>query len=244
MDMELWVLLRSPAASTFEAAGDFRQRPVFVGGNQARRSDPRSGGEIDLQPAATGRASENPFWMARQTHDGKGEAPSEPPLGIHPKVSVSWLLNSCRGSADLRVCPLGAPVSRIVPGSARRRPTCGRQFCTIPIPVSRGTGLRITSRTLTAVSSNDTRPSTRAPKHRRKLEAIFEDPARSNIARRDIDALLEASGAEINEGAGSRVRIVLNGIRAVFHRPHPHQETDRGAVRSMRRFLTEAGVTP
>ncbi|HBH51631.1 MAG TPA: hexulose-6-phosphate isomerase [Planctomycetaceae bacterium] len=83
-----------------------------------------------------------------------------------------------------------------------------------------------------------------APKHRRKMEAIFEDPVRSNIAWREIEALLHASGAEITQGAGSRVRIVLNGIRAVFHRPHPHQETDKGAVRSMRRFLTEAGVTP
>jgi hypothetical protein len=28
----------------------------------------------------------------------------------------------------------------------------------------------------------------------------------------------------------------------VFHRPHPKDETDRGAVASMRRFLTEAGI--
>ncbi|MFN6053710.1 MAG: type II toxin-antitoxin system HicA family toxin, partial [Planctomycetia bacterium] len=45
-------------------------------------------------------------------------------------------------------------------------------------------------------------------------------------------------------GQGSRVRIALNGLRAVFHRPHPHKETDRGAVKSMRRFLSEAGVQP
>ncbi|MFO0816387.1 MAG: type II toxin-antitoxin system HicA family toxin [Pirellulales bacterium] len=82
------------------------------------------------------------------------------------------------------------------------------------------------------------------PKHRRTLEAIFEDPVRPNIAWRDIEAMLEAAGAEITEGAGSRVRIALNGIRAVFHRPHPQKETDKGAVKSMRRFLTEAGVTP
>ncbi len=82
------------------------------------------------------------------------------------------------------------------------------------------------------------------PKHRRTLEAIFEDPVRSNTAWRDIEALLEAAGAEITEGSGSRVRIALNDVRAVFHRPHPQKETDKGAVRSMRRFLTEAGVTP
>ncbi len=39
------------------------------------------------------------------------------------------------------------------------------------------------------------------------------------------------------------MRIALNGVRAVFHRPHPQSETDKGAVVSMRRFLKEAGVT-
>ncbi|MGC1272267.1 MAG: type II toxin-antitoxin system HicA family toxin [Planctomycetaceae bacterium] len=82
------------------------------------------------------------------------------------------------------------------------------------------------------------------PRHQRTLAAVFEDPVRSNIAWRDIEALLKAAGAEISEGSGSRVRIALNGVRAVFHRPHPAKETDRGAIRSMRRFLAEAGVTP
>lgn len=82
------------------------------------------------------------------------------------------------------------------------------------------------------------------PKHRRTLQAVFENPARSNIAWRDIEVMLEAAGAEISKGAGSRVRIALNGVRAVFHRPHPQKETDKGAVKSMRRFLTEAGVMP
>jgi hypothetical protein len=81
-------------------------------------------------------------------------------------------------------------------------------------------------------------------KHRRTLASIFEDPVRANIAWRDIEAMLDAAGAEITEGEGSRVRIALNGVRAVFHRPHPEKETDKGAVRSMRRFLKEAGVNP
>jgi len=34
----------------------------------------------------------------------------------------------------------------------------------------------------------------------------------------------------------------LNGVRAVFHRPHPRKQTDKGALKSMRRFLIEAGV--
>ena len=81
-------------------------------------------------------------------------------------------------------------------------------------------------------------------KHRRTLEAVFEDPVRANILWRDLEAMLKAAGADITEGAGSRIRVAFNGVRAVFHRPHPQKETDKGAVRSVRRFLTEAGVTP
>ena len=32
------------------------------------------------------------------------------------------------------------------------------------------------------------------PKHERTLKAIFEDPVRSNIAWRDIEAMLESAG--------------------------------------------------
>ncbi len=79
-------------------------------------------------------------------------------------------------------------------------------------------------------------------KHQKILRAIFEDPVKSNIAWQDIEGMLVALGADVTEGNGSRVRIALNGIRAVFHRPHPQKETDRGSVKSVRRFLTEAGV--
>jgi len=81
-------------------------------------------------------------------------------------------------------------------------------------------------------------------KHRKTLEAIFEKPERANIAWRDVEALLIAVGAEISEGNGSRVRVALNNVRAVFHRPHPRKETNKGAVKSVRRFLEAAGVKP
>lgn len=81
-------------------------------------------------------------------------------------------------------------------------------------------------------------------KHRRTLQAIFARPDRADIAWHDIESLLVAVGAELSEGNGSRVRIALHGVRAVFHRPHPQKETDKGAVKSMRRFLQEAGIEP
>lgn len=77
-------------------------------------------------------------------------------------------------------------------------------------------------------------------KHEKTLQAIFSDLVRSNVEWSDI----EANGAEISEGRGSRVRIALGGVRSVFHRPYPSKETDKGTIHSMRRFLTEAGVTP
>jgi len=76
------------------------------------------------------------------------------------------------------------------------------------------------------------------------LEAIFEKPERANIPWRDVEALLIALGAEITDGNGSRRRVALKGVRAVFHRPHPRKETDTGAVKSVRRFLEAAGVKP
>ncbi len=81
-------------------------------------------------------------------------------------------------------------------------------------------------------------------RHDRTLAALFAEPVRANINWSDVESVLRNLGAEISEGAGSRVRIALNGVRAVFHRPHPEKEMDKGAVRSMRRFLTEAGVMP
>ena len=81
-------------------------------------------------------------------------------------------------------------------------------------------------------------------KHERILHAVFEDPIRANIEWSDVEALLVHLRAEVGEGRGSRVRVSLNGVRAVFHRPHPGKEICRGAVRCLRRFLYEAGVAP
>lgn len=81
-------------------------------------------------------------------------------------------------------------------------------------------------------------------KHATTLQAIFVQPVQASIRWSDIESLLESLGAEIEEGEGSRVRVALNGVRAVFHRPHPEPTTDKGAVKSVRTLLAEAGVRP
>ena len=79
-------------------------------------------------------------------------------------------------------------------------------------------------------------------KQRQTLKRIFERHERADISWLDIESLFIALGADISEGRGSRVRVALNEVRAVFHRPHPKRVTNKGAVKSVRRFLQEAGV--
>lgn len=81
-------------------------------------------------------------------------------------------------------------------------------------------------------------------KHRKTLAAIFAEPVSPAILWKDIENLFAACGAKIKEGRGSRVRVNLNGVLATFHRPHPQPDTDKGAVKSVREFLENAGVKP
>jgi hypothetical protein len=73
---------------------------------------------------------------------------------------------------------------------------------------------------------------------------IFTDPVSPTLTWREIESLFVALGGQITEGAGSRVRVALNGVRAVFHRPHPEPTTPRYVVRNVRLFLVEAGIAP
>ena len=79
-------------------------------------------------------------------------------------------------------------------------------------------------------------------KQKKTYEDIYTEPVSTTISWIDIESLLLALGAEITEGSGSRARVKLNGARAVFHRPHPDKNTDKGAIKSVRKFLENAGV--
>ena len=81
-------------------------------------------------------------------------------------------------------------------------------------------------------------------KQRKTFQAFFRDPVSPSIPWADIESLLLSLGAEKEEGNGSRERFILNGVFATFHRPHPQPVTDKGAVRSVRRFLENAGCRP
>lgn len=79
-------------------------------------------------------------------------------------------------------------------------------------------------------------------KQQKTLESIFTNPVPANILWKDIESLFIALDANVTQGQGSRVRVKLNQVKAVFHEPHPEKETDKGAVRSVREFLIKAGI--
>ena len=79
-------------------------------------------------------------------------------------------------------------------------------------------------------------------RNRHILAASFETPVRSDVEWRKTEMLLKALGAEVTEGRGSRVRVSLGGVRAVFHRPHPRKECGRGLVKKLRKYLREMGT--
>jgi HicA toxin of bacterial toxin-antitoxin, len=81
-------------------------------------------------------------------------------------------------------------------------------------------------------------------KNRQTLTLIFVDPLRPDVRWSDIESLLKALDAKLSEGRGSRIRVSINGMDAVFHRPHPQPVTDKGALKAFRRFLESAGIKP
>jgi hypothetical protein len=80
--------------------------------------------------------------------------------------------------------------------------------------------------------------------HQVTLDAIFSRPTKANIRWSAIESLIRALGGDISQREGSRVAARLNGVIAVFHRPHPRPETKKGAVEAVRQFLLNAGVKP
>ena len=79
---------------------------------------------------------------------------------------------------------------------------------------------------------------------RRTLQAVFEKPTRADVRWSKIEGLVEALGAKVTEGRGSRVRFQLGERVATFHRPHPKRVTGKATLEDIRRFLENAGIEP
>ncbi len=81
-------------------------------------------------------------------------------------------------------------------------------------------------------------------RQRPTLARIFERPPRPDIRWDQIASLPRALSAGEHEGAGSRVRFVLDGSILSLHRPHPRPELRRYAVEDVRDFLAAHGIEP
>ena len=71
---------------------------------------------------------------------------------------------------------------------------------------------------------------------------IRHDPIKSDILWPDVVSLVKALGGKVKPAGGSAVVMKLNGIRASFHRPHPGDQTSKGAIKSLRSFFERAGI--
>lgn len=69
------------------------------------------------------------------------------------------------------------------------------------------------------------------------LELIFTNPIPYNILWKDIESLFIALGADITQGKGSRVRVKLNDVKAVFHEPHPKMRQIKEQSNLLENFL-------
>lgn len=82
-------------------------------------------------------------------------------------------------------------------------------------------------------------------KHEHLIRALFREPASGNIHWRDVESLLRHLGATVEPLSGARLRVQLNGVEGILHRPHHHSSVlDRQGVHSIREYLAHARVTP
>ncbi|TDJ03816.1 MAG: type II toxin-antitoxin system HicA family toxin [Deltaproteobacteria bacterium] len=79
-------------------------------------------------------------------------------------------------------------------------------------------------------------------KYSRIVRKIFARPERADIKWNEVESLILNLGGIIKEGSGSRKRFCLNNTRSTFHEPHPGKELDKGAVKSLRKYLINSGV--
>ena len=80
--------------------------------------------------------------------------------------------------------------------------------------------------------------------HAKLIRTVFHDPPSGNVHWRDIESLLKHVCASVESISGARVRVTLNHMEGVLHRPHHGHTLDASALLHLRGLLARAGVTP
>lgn len=80
--------------------------------------------------------------------------------------------------------------------------------------------------------------------HAQLIRTIFHDPPSGNVHWREVESLLHHVGAALEPLSGARLRVTLNRMEDVLHRPHHGNTMDARSLVHLRAFLARAGVTP
>jgi hypothetical protein len=80
--------------------------------------------------------------------------------------------------------------------------------------------------------------------HANLIRSIFHDPPSGNVHWRDVESLLRHVGAALEPLSGARIRIKLDRMEGVLHRPHHSNVLDASSLLHLRGLLARGGVTP
>jgi hypothetical protein len=82
-------------------------------------------------------------------------------------------------------------------------------------------------------------------KQNKTLEKIFREHAPADITWKDISALFQHIGFEVDYSDGASVSIQKNGCQKLFfHKPHGADKVKRGAIRKIVKALKNIGAKP
>jgi hypothetical protein len=81
-------------------------------------------------------------------------------------------------------------------------------------------------------------------KHEHLLHTLFQDPVSGNVHWREIESLLIHLGAEVEPLSGARIKVMLNKVEGILHRPHHSSVCGRQEIKHIREYLASARVTP
>lgn len=79
-------------------------------------------------------------------------------------------------------------------------------------------------------------------RHRKVLHAMFAHPLPTNIAMKDVEAVLGELGAELDNRHGSRVGVSLGGHMVVVR--NVHRALPKDEIVQLRKFLQTCGIDP
>ena len=79
-------------------------------------------------------------------------------------------------------------------------------------------------------------------RHRKTLHALFAHPVSANIDFKDVVHVFEELGAEVDNKAGNRIGVKLNGHSAAF--VHAQHSLPKEEVMQIKKFLEQCGVDP